>query len=134
MELEVALLRVLWRAETRRALFCNLYRCILKDLERHPVLKIDSVAKVHVRIKARYIIELTRDQHELKELAKSYQMLKAVHVKLQNPKELIYEAYGLKKEEDINSGILVDQFNREVFTPRDIGTIFLRANRKVKND
>ena len=61
-------------------------------------------------------------------------MLEVVYAKLQNPKELIYEAYGLKKEEDINSGILVDQFNREVFTPRDIGTIFLRANRKHKND
>ncbi len=61
MGVEVALLRVLWKAETRRVLFCNLYRCILKELERHPVLKIDSIAKGHVRIKARYIVELTRD-------------------------------------------------------------------------
>lgn len=129
------LLVALWRYETRRPLFCSLYRNILKDLNRHPILSKDAITAGHVRIKSRYIVQRTRREHELSELASRYKMLWQVYSKLNTQAEdLICEAYGLRQEDDINAGLFVDEFDREKFTPRDIQTIFLRANREHCND
>ena len=51
-----------------------------------------------------------------------------------NPSDLVLEAYGIKQETDINAGLFVDEFDRAKFSPREIQTIFLGANRLHRND
>ena len=62
-------------------------------------------------------------------------MLKQICKKVDtDPSDLVLEAYGAKQETDINAGLFVDAFGRAKFSPRELQTIFLRANRQHRND
>ena len=137
---KVELLRQLFKYQTRRRLFVNCYRDILKQSQTYS----DPIVQGHIKIKARYIVDKVQNVVELERLAENYRLLEQLRSNMisGNEKQLTLEAYGVIHEPEIdqimrqNAAPDKDKLGDDQLdiSPRHISTLILKANKQFKLD